>query len=890
MRRIRAELLRFCGLFNRRRRDRELYDELESHLQLHIEDNLRAGMDSEEARRRAHIMLGGVEATKERYRDRRGLPLLEALTQDLRYSLRSLGKNPGFTIVAALTLALGIGSNTAVFSVMNSVVLNPLGYKDPDRLVRLWEKSNSLERGALAYPNYRDWKEGSNSFEAMAAYRDSAFSLTGRDDAERISGRHITFDFLSTLGAAPALGRDLGPDDDRLGANLVVLISDGLWTRRFGRDPSILGKNVVLNDDNYAVIGVLPPGFHFYSDADVLTPLNAKRDPYLETRAIHPGIQAIARLRPDVSIAKASADLGAIAARLGEQYPDTNKGSSVAIASLYSDIVGDAQRLLLMLLVAVGLVLLIACANVANLTLARAASREREIAIRAALGASRSRVARMLVTESLLLALLGGGLGLLTAFWGTGLALRALPSVLPRAGEIKVDIRVLLFTLGASILTGVVFGLAPALRAARADLNDTLKEGGRTGAGGRNSKVRTMLAAAEIALALILLVGSGLLVRSIANLRGVNPGFDPANLLSFRVSLAPGVFSDGAKVRGFYRDFLRSVGDLGGVQAVAATSVAPLNGYAIGFPFYESGRTPPAQGDLPTANAYLATSGYLETMRIPLIAGRFFDDRDTEKTPAVTVIDENLAKQYFPGEDPVGRRLTIAAGKDYSFELQIIGIVGHVKQENLDTQAGSMFPTQLYTSLAQLSDSGLAGFARDMNFVVRTGSDPAGYLSSIRSQLNAIAPNQVLYGASPMQELISNSLAERRFVLFVLGLFSIVALALASVGVYGLVSYSVAQRTHEIGIRIALGAGRRQVLAMVLGDGAKLAALGIGLGAIGALIFARFVSSFLFGVSATDPATFVSIASALAVVALVASFVPARRALRVDPMLALRHE
>src|SRR5215471_6000864 len=554
MRQMRAWLVRLLGLFGRDRRDRELTDEIETHLQMRIADNVSRGMTAAEARRQALIEAGGVESAKELCRERRSVPVFETVFQDIRFAVRTLLKAPAFTLTAVIALALGIGANTAVFSVVNGILLKPLGFKEPDRLMRVWEHGNGLDHAAIAYLNFKDWKDINSSFDELAAFRDTAFALEGREGPERIDGRQVSLNFLSALGVAPAAGRDFRPDDDKPGASPVAVISDALWARNFGRDPGVLGKPIVLNDDSYVIIGILPRSFHFYSEAGVLASLSAKPDPYFNIRGIHPGIQSIGRLKPGVSLAQARQDMAAIAERLAEQYPDTNQGLSVAIVPMYDDIIGDSGRLLSILLAAVALVLLIACANVANLMLARAAIRQREIAIRSALGASRFRTAQMLLTESILLSLIGGGLGLLAAFWGADAALRALPRVLPRSADIGVDLRVLAFTLGASLVTGLIFGLAPAVHAVRMELNQVLKEGGRGGAGSKR-RVRSALVVAEMALALVLLVGAGLLVRSLANLYRVNPGFDPKNVLSFRIDLSPRSYSEASAIRAFYRDF-----------------------------------------------------------------------------------------------------------------------------------------------------------------------------------------------------------------------------------------------------------------------------------------------------------------------------------------------
>ena len=812
-----------------------------------------------------------------------------SLSQDLRYALRSLAARPGFTVIAVIALALGIGANTAMFSVINGVVLKPLSFKDPDKLVKIWEKTNDFQKGSVAYPNFRDWRDQTQSFDKLAAYRSENFNLTGGTQPERVDGRLVSADLLSVLGVSPALGRDFLPEEDRTGSKLVALISNRLWQRHFGGDPSIVNKTITLNDDSYTVIGVLPESFHFYRDVDLYTTISAKKALWLDSRMMHPGLQVVGRLKPGVNMAQASAEMSAIAERLGELYPDTNKGHSATIGTLYEDIVGNIGKLLVTLLAAVAFVLLIACANVANLMLARAASRQREIAIRSALGASRFRIARLLIVESVLTAAIGGVLGLGMAFLGTGIAIKALPGVLPRAAEIKVDASVLAFTLIASVLTGLAFGLVPALQASRPDMNETLKEGGRSGAGTKQG-VRSALVIAEIALALILLVGAGLLMRSVAALTKVNPGFDPKGVLSVQLSLSPGAYSEAAKIRSFYKELLENTRSIPGVRAATASALLPLDGDDSEIPFFITGRPAPSPSELPMAMNYLTTPGYLETMRIPLLKGRYFDQRDSEKTPMVAVIDENLEQDYFPGEDPVGKFITVQGGKEISISMQIVGVVGHVKQENLDTPSGSAIKTQLYMDFAQLPDQFLSVVGTGMGLLVRTDGDPVSYVPAIRSQLSAIDPNQPIYDARPMEGVVQGSIADRRFVLILLGAFSFLALVLASVGIYGVISYSVAQRTREIGVRMALGAGRGQVMSMVLANGGKLAAIGVGAGAIGAFEMTRFISAFLYGVSPTDPLTFAGISVVLCAVALFASYIPARRAMKVDPVLALRHD
>ena len=815
---------------------------------------------------------------------------MESLVQDVRYGLRILMAKPGFSLVAVLALALGIGANTAIFSVINGVLLRPLEYKDPDRLVRLAERTPQFDRGSVAYLNFKDWHDQNRSFEKMAAFRYTQFNLTGGDSPERVDGSLVSSELLTVLGIKPALGRDFQPEDDRVGAPLVVMISNALWQRRFGKDPAIVGKTISLNDDGYVVIGVLPSDFHFRYDSDVYVPISAKKEMWLDSRAMHPGIRVVGRLANGVTIAQAQADIDSIAARAGELYPETNKGHSATFIRLYDDIVGDAKSPLLILVAAVGAVLLIACANVANLMLSRAASRQKEIAVRSALGASRLRIARLLIVESLLLAVIGGGLGLLIAFLGTGSAIKALPDVLPRTAEIKIDLTVLLFTFGAAVLTGLAFGLAPALMSSKPVLNETLKEGGRSGTGARQ-RVRSVLVVGEVAVALLLLIGAGLLIRSFVLLTKVNPGFDSNNVLSMQLSLSPVAYSEPAKMRNFYKELLERARALPGLRAACATSLVPLDGNDDESQFYVSGRPIPPLNELPYAMTYITTPGYLETMRVPLLNGRFFEDgRDTEKTPMVTVIDENMRRDYFPDEDPIGRFITLQGGKDISIQMQIIGVVGHVKQENLNTPNGSAVKTQLYIDFAQIPDQFMALLGSGMNILVRADRDPLGQVPALRETLRSIDPNLPVANAQGMDRIVRGSISQRWFVLILLGTFSALALILAAIGIYGVISYSVTQRTREIGVRMALGASRGQVMAMVVGEGAKLALAGIAIGGAAAAVMTRFGEAFLYGIGPRDPLTFAAISIFIALIALLASYIPARRATNVDPTSALRYE
>jgi putative ABC transport system permease protein len=811
---------------------------------------------------------------------------MEALAQEIRHGLRTLLRNPSFSIIAVLALALGIGVNSSIFSVVNGVLLKPLAYKDPGQLVRIWEKWGGFDRGSISYPNFNDWRERNQSFQKMAAYRWTGFNLTGGDQPERLSGRQISSELLDVLGVAPAVGRNFRPDEDREGANPVAIISDSLWKRRFGGDQSVLDQSLLLNDQPYQIIGVLPPDFRYLENADVLVPIEAAKERSLRERSWHPGTQVLARLKPGVSLEQARADMTSIAGALAEEYPATNKEHWVTVGSLYDAMVGDVRKLLLLLLAAVGFVLLIACANVANLMLARASARQKEIAIRSALGASRLRIIRALIVESVTLALIGGALGLLIAYWGTGLALKALPDALPRVSEIKVDATVLLFTLAASVVTGVVFGLAPALQASNPNLNETLKEGGRSGSSGRQG-LRSALVVAEIAISLVLLVGSGLLIRSFVALNRVNPGFDDRNLLTFDVSLSSKEFAEAPKVRRFFKQLLEKIEALPGIQTAATTDLLPLNGNDSENQFFITNRPKPSPSELPLAMSYVTSPRYLTVMKIPLREGRFFEESDTLGSVPVMVIDENMAAQYFPGESAVGQHISLPIPPDQAIDFQIIGVVGHVKQQNLDTTEGAFIGAQMYISIHQVPDE----FIFPGNtLIVRTDGNTSSYVSPINEALASIGGNATLHNAKTMEQLRGDVIADRRFTLVLVGVFAALALVLASIGIYGVISYSVEQRTREIGIRTALGASPGRVLGMIMGDGAKLAIKGVVAGTAGALGLTQFIRAFLYSVSPSDPLTFMGIALVLTAVALLASYIPARRAMKVDPNTALRCE
>jgi predicted permease len=813
------------------------------------------------------------------------------INKDLRYGLRMLAKKPGFTIVAVVTLALGIGANTAIFSVVNGLLLRPLPYQDSERLAIIWTHSpgENVEQDWPSPGQYSAVKSETNCFEDLAIAQGGNGIIIGQTTPQRVGVIWTQSALFRLLGTKPLLGRVFTPDDDTPAGGKVAILSYGLWQRRYGGDPNIVGQSVTL-DETYSIVGVMASDFSLgqevmptvggVPEAELLLSL-----PMGEKEMASQGDEnynVLARLKRSVTIAQAQSELDAAVASLQRQFPNRYTDArrfSMSVKPLLEQVVGDIRPALLVLLGAVGCVLLIACANVANLLLARAATREKEIAIRTALGAGKWRIVRQLLTESTMLALVGGGLGLFIAVWGLE-GLRWLnPGNIPRMRNVSIDPRVLLFTFLVSLITGVLFGLAPSLRSSRVNLSETLKEGGRGLVGTGNPRLRNLLVVAEIALSLVLLIGAGLLIRSFILVQRVNPGFDTTNVISMRISLLGTTYEKEPRRSSFYQQFWDRIRALPGVEAAGGVSAAPLSGEigwgSITIEGYDvaSGQSS-IQADIRTAGV-----GYFETLRVPLISGRFFTEDDGPDSMKVAVIDEHMARSYWPDSDPVGKRFKMGGPNSSSPWRTVVGVVGNVKHYALDSDSRVVFYMPQKQSQSPYS------------FVTaRTTGDPMKLASTITQEARALDPNVTVYDIKSMDQRLSQSLARRRFAMFALGLFAVVAMTLAAVGIYGVMSYMVAQRTREIGIRVALGANTRNVLALVVGQGMKLAAIGLLVGLTTAIAVTRVMGSLLFGVTATDPVTFVAIALILGGVALLACYIPARRAINVDPMTALRYE
>jgi putative ABC transport system permease protein len=815
---------------------------------------------------------------------------MRTLLKDLRYAARVLRKSPGFTVVAVIAIALGVGANTAIFSVVNAVLLKPLNYRDPQQLVLLEHNYKKLDLHATVAPaGYAYYRDNAKSFSDVAAFSSFSANLTGEGEPERLNAMYVTANMFPALGAQAAEGRTLLPEENDAGRNKVVVLSDGFWHRRFAGLP-IVGKNVTLNGEPYTVVGIMPPSFNlgrefgFGQTPDLWAPITFKPEQLApDTGWSTEYLNVVARMKPGVTVEQAQAEMNTIAADVRRQFLTGTEESSwgLLLTPLDEYVVGKIRTALWILLGAVLFVLLIACANVANLMLARSAVRQKEIAVRTALGASRWRVVRQLMTESVLLSLVGGGLGLLLAMWGVDLLLKLNGARIPRAAEIGLDSRVMLFTLGVSVLTGIVFGLAPAFQTSDVNLHGTLKEGGRSGKAGVRRGVRNALVIAEMSFAVILLVGAGLLIRSFVELQQVSPGFEPRGVLAMQLSLPANKYADANARALFDRRMLEQLRALPGVKTAGTTTSLPMSGSNQSGSFNIEGQPQVPGQDPPHGSRWLASEDYLQTMGIRLVRGRLFDSHDTNDAQQVAIVDETLARKYWGTEDPVGKRITFEGPDDKPRWREVVGLVAHVRNEGLEGESRG----QYYVPYAQATGGG-----PNLYVVVRTDGDPASLAPSVRGAIAGIDRDLPVFRVATMEQMVSDSLAQRRFSMLLFGIFAALALVLAVVGLYGVMSYAVAQRTHEIGLRMALGAQGRDVLRMVVGQGMGLVAVGLGIGLLGALGLTRLMASLLYGVSASDPLTYAGIAILLGAVALLASYIPARRATKVDPMVALRYE
>ena len=871
----------------------EIVEELAQHLEQVYERSLKSGASEAEAKETALLELSGDDLLKGIQHSQKPVhhaPILETpgrpnmladSLHDLRYALRTLRKNPGFTIVAIFALALGIGANTAIFSVVNTVLLRPLPYEDPEQLVLVWEDAtkHGHPRDVPTAANFIDWRDQNQVFEGMAAYNYESFNLTGTGDPERLHGRRVSADLFRLLEVDAKIGRVFTAAEDQPGSHYVVLISYGLWQRRFGGDPSIVGKALTLNGKSYAVVGVMPADFQFPTKDDQVWVPIAFTPEQAADRTTH-YLRVLARLKPSVTLSQAQTEMSTIGTRLQQQYPESNTDVGVAVTSLHEHVVRNIKPSLLILLGAVALVLLIACANVANLLLARAAVRQKEIAVRVALGARRWRLIRQFLTESVLLSTLGGIVGLAIAYVGLILLRSFIPENISQAREITIDFKVLGFTLLVSVVTGVLFGLAPAIQALRFNQIETLKEGGRDAAtGGSSKRLRSLLVTAEIAISLVLLIGAGLLINSFLRLRNVDPGFRVDNLLTMSIVLPEPKYEEAERRSAFYSELIQRVEALAGVRTAAVTAGLPLYSQGSSITMEIEGKPEPPPGQKPTFVATIISPEYFDTMGIPLIKGRQLTEQDTRTSPTVVVISETMARQCWPNEDAIGKRIAFGKVRKPEDWIQVIGVVKDVRRLLTMDQKPQMYFSHKQTD-----------FFPPQDLVVRTDVDPTSIAASVRKVVWEIDQDQPVSDISTMEEILADSIARQRFSMLLLAIFAGVAMVLAGVGIYGVMSYSMAQRTHEIGIRMALGAQTGAVLKLAVGHAMKLVIIGIVVGLIASFALTRLMATMLFGINATDPTTFTLISLLLVAVAAVASYIPARRATKVDPIIALRYE
>jgi putative ABC transport system permease protein len=885
-------LFRLRALFRRGTVEAEMDEELRSHFQNQMEKYAASGMPRAEAVRRARLEFGGYEQLKEECRDARGVSIVETLLQDVRYALRILRGSPGFTVVAILTLALGIGANTAIFSVIDSVLLRPLPYRDPAGLVMLWENNSqhASPHNTVSPPDFLDWQNRNSVFAEMAAMFDQHANLTGNGLPQEVVLQDVSANFFSVLGVNPIVGPGFTAENGKAGHDDVVVLSYGFWKERFAGDAAIIGKTILLNGHAQTIVGVAPENFSWFIKDGSFT--GAK--PQMWTPFVFPArfsdrkgigrfLSVVARLRPGETVPRAQSQMNTIAARIAEEYPDFNKYWGANVVPVRDQISGDLRPALLILFGAVVFVLLISCANVSSLLLARAAAREREIAVRTAIGASPWRIARQLLTESVLLALIGGAIGVALAVWGTNLLLAAGPENLLDLRSIPIDWRVLAFAAGSTLLAGLLFGVLPSYISSHSGISETLKESGRgSSAGKRRRFARSAFVVTQMSLAVVLLAGSGLLIRSFIRLVGVDPGFDASHLLTFKVSLPTSKYNGDKALLEFFQQLLSRVSHLPGVRSASMCSFPPFTGLGSATGVHVLSQPERSLMDLPVAAVRIIGADYFSTMQIPLHSGRTFNEQELAEERHAVIINQAFADQFLKGVNPLGQKAVIymkSLEESKNTPSEIIGVVGDVRQMALDTPAE---PT-VYWAHPELVIS-------EMTIVVRTASDPLLLVSAVRGELRQMDPEQPMAAISTMDQLLAGTLSRSRFTMLVLGVFAALALVLACVGIYGVIAYSVTQRTQEFGIRMALGANRRDVFRLVLGQGTRLTLVGIGLGIAAALVVTQLMATLLYGVKATDPLTFIAVALLLAIVALAACYIPARRATRVDPIVALRYE
>ena len=871
----------------RRKRMLEGLDEdIRDHIEVETQENIERGLSPEEARYAALRKFGNVTRVREEMRAVWNPIWMEQLLQDLSYGVRALWKNPGFAIVIVLTLALGIGANTAIFSVVRAVVLAPLPYPQPDRLVMVWENRPNVKTLAISCPDFLDWQRSTRSFEKMAAVTWRNHDLTSPGTPQHVDGVEISSGFFATLGVKPAIGHDFTPLEDVPHGTPVAIISDRLWRDRFASSPQALGKSMILDGVDYTIVGVLPPGFHFITDADVYTPLAQGEPLFYGDRTIH-SVVVIARLNRAVSIAQAQSEMSAVQKNLERLYPVADGKLGTNIVPLKQEIVGDVGGTLLLLLGAVSVVLLIACANVANLLLVRSAARSREFAIRSALGASRARMVKQLLTESVVLSMTGGILGLLVAKLGVSVLFAEFTLSLPGGEGIGMDLPVLFFAFGVSLAVGIAFGLAPALKSSRADVRGSLKSGDR-GITRAHFGSHSAVVMIQMALTVVLLVGASLLLRTIRDLWKVNPGFNTQHVITFKVGISPSLTRTASDTRIAYQQLIGRIRQIPGVQAADFTNIIPLSEQDNGGPFWVGAQQSTSMQDAPHALYFETGPEYLQTMEIPLLRGRFFSAGDTADSEPVVVINSALAQTYFRNQDPLGQTITVAHWRT----ARVIGVVGNVRHWGLG-DSGSYNPSQIYISFYQLTDDWIPKFAKALSVAIRTPLDVATIMPAVKDVVYGTGKDQPVYNVRTMQQVVAESMTSQRLPMVLLGVFAALALLLATVGIYGVISYSVTQRVQEIGVRMALGAKKRQIFQIVIGQAIRIAVPGFVIGTVAALILARLLPSFshlLYGVRPSDPLTFAAVGLVLTGAAILACCVPARRASRVDPIVALRYE